>query len=43
MHVPQVVPVVLTYANVSFAQHYLLDVRILSPRKGIKTSINAIF
>jgi len=42
-HMPQVVPVVLTYANVSFAQHYLLDVRILSPQKGIKTSINAIF
>jgi hypothetical protein len=40
---PQVVPVVVTYAQVSFADHYLMDVRIVteSPKK-IKTVVSAI-
>ena len=42
-HLPQVVPVVLTYANVAFAQHYLLHVKILTTQKGIKSTVNAIF
>lgn len=40
---PQVIPVVVTYAQVSFAVHYLLDVRIVteSPKK-IKTVVTAV-
>jgi hypothetical protein len=39
---PQPVPMVLTYADMNFADHYLLHIMLLADQPGIKVTVGAV-